>query len=255
MQTRAVPFLIYHDILPEGDPYTLNQEVFVKQIELLKKLTFSAITVNEFLALNSEILKNNIPHICLTFDDGYKPNYDICVPLLLKYGFKATFYITTGWIDSEVGFSMQQIKDMASKGMQIGSHTVNHVFLPNVSDEAVYTELKESKKTLEKIINDEVTSLSLPGGRNKKKITEIAIELGYKSICTSEYKMNTHNTTPFSLGRVPIKRTFTQELFKNIISGDQATWKSMKLKQDIKFIIQKIIGNKFYHSLWKMKYE
>jgi len=252
---NEIPFLNYHNIQPAGDPYTISENSFKAQMDLLNELGFSTLSVDEFLSLRNaeERRENNL--ISITFDDGYSSNYEICLPVLKKYGFKATFFITTGWIDSEIGFSAKQIDDMAKRGMQIGSHTVNHVFLPNVSDEVLYYELKDSKRRLEEIINDEVTCLSLPGGRNIKKITEVAKEIGYKSICTSEYRMNNFDSDPFSLGRIAIKSTFSLELFGKIVTGNHPTWRSMKFKQHIKYIVQRILGSKLYHSLWEMKYE
>ncbi len=252
---QEVPFLNYHNVQLKGDPYTITPKSFEVQMDLLSRLDFATLTVDEFLSFITIDVQLQRNLICITFDDGYSSNYENCLPVLIKNGLKATFYITTGWIDSEVGFSTQQIEDLAKKNMQIGSHTVNHVFLPNVSEQEAYAELTDSKKRLEEIINDEVTSLSLPGGRNKKKIIEIAQEIGYKSICTSEYTMNTFESDSFSLGRIPIKKTFSLELFQKIVTGDLTTWHSLKVKQDIKFIIQKILGNKLYHKLWELRYE
>ncbi|MDP8242420.1 MAG: hypothetical protein P9M09_05285, partial [Candidatus Celaenobacter antarcticus] len=71
----------------------------------------------------------------------------------------------------------------------------------------------------------------------------------------SVYHTNNSKTDLFSLGRIPIKRDYTIELFDKIVSLDRSVWKSMKLKQGIKFMIQIMLGNKLYHSLWQMKYE
>jgi len=83
--------------------------------------------------------------VCLTFDDGYSNNYKYCLPELEKYNFKATFYITTSLIDSDFGFTEAQIRVLSEKDMEIGSHTVNHVFLSNLSDNKLSYELKNPK--------------------------------------------------------------------------------------------------------------
>ena len=51
--------------------------------------------------------KSPLPHgaVMLTFDDGYKDNYEIARPLLKKYGFPASFFIPTRIIDErELGW-------------------------------------------------------------------------------------------------------------------------------------------------------
>ncbi len=255
MTPRAIPFLMYHNILQKGDPYTITKEMFREQMALLGELDYSCIAVNEFAEWVKDKSEQSKKIVCLTFDDGYANNFKYCLPELEKYNFNATFYITTSLINSELGFTEDQIRTLSDKGMEIGSHTVNHVFLSNLSDDKLYYELEESRRQLEKIIQKPVISLSLPGGRGNKRIFEAAQKIGYETLCTSVYHTNDSNTDLFSLGRIPIKRNYTLELFQKIVSLDPSVWKSMKFKQDMKFIIQRILGNKLYHHLCEMKYE
>ena len=44
-----------------------------------------------------ELRKNAV---AITFDDGYRDNWDIANAILRRYGLPATFYLTTSWIDS-----------------------------------------------------------------------------------------------------------------------------------------------------------
>ena len=255
MNSTVIPFLMYHNILPEGDPYTITKEMFCEQMGFLHEQNYNVIDVRNFVTHLIKNEKQTQKNVCLTFDDGYSNNFAYCLPELKKYHFKATFYITTSLINSELGFTQDQIRVLSEKGMEIGSHTVNHVFLSSLPDDKLYYELEESKKQLEDIIQKPVTSLSLPGGRGNNRIITAAQKTGYETLCTSVYHPNDADTSLFSLGRIPIKRNCTIELFNKIVSLDQSLWRSMKLKQDVKFIIQRILGNKLYHSLWQMRYE
>ncbi|HWI22363.1 MAG TPA: polysaccharide deacetylase family protein [Baekduia sp.] len=38
-------------------------------------------------------------HVMLTFDDGYRDNYELALPLLRSHGLTATFFLATGFID------------------------------------------------------------------------------------------------------------------------------------------------------------
>lgn len=39
-------------------------------------------------------------HVLLTFDDGYRDNYDLAFPLLRRHGLTAAFFLATGFLDS-----------------------------------------------------------------------------------------------------------------------------------------------------------
>lgn len=39
-------------------------------------------------------------HVMVTFDDGYRDNYDVALPILCSHGVRATFFIATGFIDT-----------------------------------------------------------------------------------------------------------------------------------------------------------
>jgi len=95
--------LYYHHILKEPNifyPSEVCQEEFEKQIAYLKN-NFDILPLQEALAkLKSGSLKRS--SLVITFDDGYKDNYDYAAPILEKLNVHATFFIATEGIESEI---------------------------------------------------------------------------------------------------------------------------------------------------------
>ncbi|MBK7081417.1 MAG: polysaccharide deacetylase family protein [Betaproteobacteria bacterium] len=91
--------LIFHRILPEPDPL-LPYEVtgqFSAEIETLAR-HFTILPLREGLA---RLKSNTLPPtpLCLTFDDGYRDNYTMALPILQAQRISATFFIASGYLD------------------------------------------------------------------------------------------------------------------------------------------------------------
>jgi len=95
--------------------------------------TVPVTTENPPIVPEGEGIPQNAKLVCIFFDDGWQSQYDIALPILLQYDFKATFGIITGstgkgsaiyeYIDDK------EIKDLANYGMDIASHTRTHPHL------------------------------------------------------------------------------------------------------------------------------
>jgi peptidoglycan/xylan/chitin deacetylase (PgdA/CDA1 family) len=129
----------------------------------------------------------------LTVDDGFVDNYELMLPLLKKYGFKAVVYVVTGetynrW-DVEASenpdkpfplMTNEQIKAMAESGyIEIGGHTLSHPFLSKLSYKEQKQEIEQNKFELESIIGKPLTSFAYPYGDLDENSKEIARELGF----------------------------------------------------------------------------
>ena len=68
--------------------------------------------------------------VVLTFDDSVASHYSVVRPLLKKYGFGATFFITEGFsfpTNKRDYMTWEQIKTLHEDGFEIGNHTRDHL--------------------------------------------------------------------------------------------------------------------------------
>jgi len=100
--TRAqrLLILIYHRVRPQRDPMfplEVTAEKFDRQVGLLAR-HFEPMTLQDSMSrLRDGVLPPRA--VAITFDDGYRDNAEVAVPILRRHGVPATFFIATGFLD------------------------------------------------------------------------------------------------------------------------------------------------------------
>jgi peptidoglycan/xylan/chitin deacetylase (PgdA/CDA1 family) len=96
----SAQILQFHRVLPEPDPYlpAMATEAFTRQMECLKR-HFRVLPLVELL---EAVERAKVPKdaIAITFDDGYRDNYDHAFPILRQLDLPATFFLATGVIST-----------------------------------------------------------------------------------------------------------------------------------------------------------
>ena len=79
-----------------------------------------------------------------------KSQYTIAKPILDKYGFKASIFITCRWVglENENRMTWQDILALQNEGQDIESKTMTHRDLSNLSAADLNFEISQSKKCL-----------------------------------------------------------------------------------------------------------
>ena len=120
------PFILkYHRMRPAGREVLSNQAggefsagIGARQFEAhLRLITrwFKPIPMAEMGWAVAQ--KKALPDkaVALTFDDGYRDNYEVAYPLLKRYGVPASFFVCPGLIDSHQGFWWDEIYALVEK--------------------------------------------------------------------------------------------------------------------------------------------
>lgn len=190
---RGAVILLYHSVAENSLSATVRPSNFKKQLEYLYDKKFKVIKLTELAELIAGHRKIPPKTVCLTFDDGYRDNFLNVFPLLKKYNFPATIFISTALIGKkkvmENGeifkyLSEEEIKQMSQSGLaEFGSHSHNHFKLSNLKSDQAEAELVASKKILAGLLNQEISSLAYPVGRFNEEVENIAKKV-FKIICT-----------------------------------------------------------------------
>lgn len=87
--------------------------------------------------------------VSYTFDDNYSNQLDVVVPMFNEFGFNLTLFTFT---NSFLPANWEGLTEAAEQGHEIGSHTVTHNNLSDLSDEEQESELADSRATIEENI-------------------------------------------------------------------------------------------------------
>jgi peptidoglycan/xylan/chitin deacetylase (PgdA/CDA1 family) len=203
---RGIPILAYHHIGNSSEWYYINAADFERQIALLAVSGYTPIGVKEMREELAGLQPRPLKPIVITFDDGYEDNWATAVPILEKYGFKATFFIVTGKVGDAGYMTWQEIQAMQTKGMEIGSHTVNHYPINEISLHEFTRELLLSRIMLENNLFCPVEIFAYPFGEVTPEMVEQLRQTGYKAACSSIIGGNFSDVNPYLLKRVTIRK-------------------------------------------------
>lgn len=92
----------------------------------------------------------------------------------------------------------------AQDGVEIGAHTMTHPDLPTLAPEAQHLEIRQSKRTLEAVLEQPVHSFSYPYGRHNDRTVAIARAVGLDCACTTTDGRALPKTHPFRLPRLTV---------------------------------------------------
>ena len=120
-----LPVLMYHHMVPDGqdcNDMTVTPSKFRADLEAVLAMGYTPVLPRELAAGDALPEKP----ILITFDDGYRSNYDLVYPILREYGVKACISIIVLMPDlpTDNFCTWNQLREMTASGLvEIGSHS------------------------------------------------------------------------------------------------------------------------------------
>lgn len=200
----VVPIMTYHHV-NNADPKrqdAVSPERFEWHMAYLKKHHFNVLSLRTLV----QTIKQGKPlprkSVVITFDDGYADNYEQAFPILKKYGFPATIFVIADVINTDGYLSTAQMKEMLAQGIEIGSHTRRHAYLPGILSKTLVEEIQGSKDRLEQELGVAITNFAYPNGGFNEDAKRIVQQSDYESACTTNRGFDRFNRDRYELKRV-----------------------------------------------------
>jgi peptidoglycan/xylan/chitin deacetylase (PgdA/CDA1 family) len=201
--SRRVVVLCYHSIHPTKSFASATPAAFGNHLDWLVERCAVVPLADIPAAMRTS--ERNRPAVAITFDDGYRDNYEFAFPELDSRRLPATFFLTAGLLDNDPAvverqqrlrrstradvcpLAWEEVRVMQTAGMEIGAHTYTHPNLAGLSRGQVRDELQRSKDIIEERLGRRIRSMAYPFGKPRRHFTaetmSLVEEVGYEYAC------------------------------------------------------------------------
>ncbi len=221
-RVARVPILMYHHISeppPGADSIRRDLSVspreFEAQLRYLKEAGYQSISLYDLLYHLT--LGWPLPEkpIILTFDDGYKDAFTNAFPLLKRYGFTATFFLVTYYIDAKdpAYLSWDDVKVMNAEGMDIEPHSYTHPDLRRKPVDYIVWQVLGSKEAIEERTGKTTRFFNYPAGQYDQRVIDVLRSAHFWGAVLIDQGATHSSDRLFELRRVRVPGNGTLERF------------------------------------------
>ncbi|MBI5964393.1 MAG: polysaccharide deacetylase family protein [Chloroflexi bacterium] len=148
-------------------------------MRLLHDWEYTTITIEALVKAIQEGITLPPRPIMITFDDGNLDNYTNAFPVMQKYGFNGTLYVVGTYIGAPQYMNVEQIKEVARAGWEIGSHGMTHPDLEKLDLQTQNYEIVDSRWYLENKLGLPILTFAYPFGVSSCGVNNIVYKAGY----------------------------------------------------------------------------
>jgi len=220
-QNAQVVILGYHRFVnnvkrPDTE---ITPAAFEAQMQELKNKGIAVIPMQDLLAWRRGEKAIPAKSAVITFDDGWKSQYEVAWPILKKFNYPVTLFIYTegikpGHFSGGESMSWEQLAEMRDAGIDIQGHTATHSDLrkpydkvakkklnPEEYEQWLNNEVAGSKQMIEQKLGVKVNCFAVPYGFHNDHIRDVAMKAGYEALFTVYGQPITMHTPLSSVGR------------------------------------------------------
>ncbi len=213
-----VMVLFYHRIADDAaSPWTCSNSLFAQQMRWLKG-RYAMVSLAEAQRRIASG-RNDRPAVSITFDDGYAANCHRAIPLLIAENIPCTYFVSSRCVLESIPFphdvsnayegrpnSLDELRDMAAAGIEIGAHTRTHCDLGRLkSPKKLYDEVVVGGEELQQAIGHSVRYFAFPFGlppNLNAEVFRLAQEFGYDAVCSAYGGYNFPSDDSFHIQRI-----------------------------------------------------
>lgn len=215
-----ISVLMYHQVGRFAEPTQHRSSFcdvrrFRAQMGLLKTLGYRVVSLREAQAALFEGQPLAGRSVVLSFDDGYENFAEHALPVMAEFGYPSVLFAVSGllgqparWLSSggqdSPLMSAQQLRQLRSAQVEIGSHTVSHPRLSQLGATEATREIADSKAALEQSLGEAVDFFAYPYGDYNPAVRDAVERAGYQAAVTCSRGLANTAPNPFEIPRKAI---------------------------------------------------
>ena len=214
-----LPIVNWHAVSAQGDDFAVSETQLGEELDWIVAQGYRAVSLHELVEHRASGAPLPAKAIALTFDDGTADALIAVLPALQRRGLRGTFFIVTGFVGKPGYLTWDGVGALAQAGMELGSHSVDHERLPDLSPARAAEELAASKRELEARLQKPVEVLAYPFNSVRGGLQAAARQAGYRAAVAGVV----HGSRDlFALYRVSVDRRTTLEQFARAVAAGAA---------------------------------
>ncbi len=172
--------LVYHTISSPPEPMEadadISPEKFESQLRWLSRWR-RVVPLDETLRATA---RRRL--VAITFDDGFRDNLTVALPLLEKFQLPMTLFVTAGFLGRDTYLSETDLREISKHPLvTIGAHGLWHRHFNRLSTDEARFELTESRRLLAEVTGKTVDLLAWPYGECNAELERLSAECGYSA--------------------------------------------------------------------------
>ena len=229
---RAV-ILKYHRVLASPDvmrPGEVTAAEFDAQMRIVAA-SFRSVTFGGWIA-ERRSSRNGDNAVIVTFDDGYKDNHDVALPILREHGVAATFFVASGYLDGGMMWNdrlIETLRKAVGSVVDLGAAGLGRVELRTLEDASraaaqVLAAIKRWPQEKRAAFVDELAGSS---GRQPDRVMMDAAEV--RALAAAGLEVGAHTVTHPILSKLSPEQAWAEisrskEALERILGRDVLTF-------------------------------
>lgn len=226
----SLPVLMYHAV---GTPMpgaladlSVPPGLLAEQLAALAEAGYALLGLTDALAAHTA----GRLAVALTFDDGYADFAEHAVGLLAAATASATLYVpsrdlggTASWLSGGADrlplLGPRDLVDVASAGIEVGSHGAVHVPMDVLRPATAAAHLAESRDRLEDVVQRRVDAFCYPHGYHARRLRRQVAAAGYAHACAIGHRLHAPDEDPMAISRLHVRPDHDPATLLDLVTG------------------------------------